>query len=408
MPIRTFTIFLLTLFVFLQNVALVLGEDIILVGGTVYPSPNAAATKNGVIHVKGGRIVPVGEVSNYKTPEGASVLDVTGRFVTAGLWNAHVHFNLPPLNTLPSERVQSYVRDMLLRHGFTSVVDAGSLPGVTLELRRRVNEGVMLGPDIVMAGGSLVPKGASPFYLRPTVLPDAESDAQARGLVHQVLDFGADGIKIYSGSIVSVTDIVPMDENIVRAVTDAAHARGAFVMAHPSNNQGAWAAINGGVDVFAHTLPQENWDTAIPQAMVDHGMALIPTLKLYSFDGPKFGQTREEIRSTIGLAQAQLKMFSDLGGDVMFGTDVGYITDFDPTDEYIYMQGAGLTFDQILASLTTTPARRFGMEDRTGRIAPGMDADLVVLDSDPAEDIAAFARPYLVMKRGEILFQRTD
>ena len=177
-----------------------------------------------------------------------------------------------------------------------------------------------------------------------------------------------EGIKIFTGSFVSPTEIVPMDENVVRGITEAAHARGVFVVAHPSNIPGAWAAINGGVDIFAHTVPLAGLDHDIPKVMVDRGIALIPTLKLYRVEGPRFGQTDYEIRQTIGLAQAQLKVFSDLGGEVMFGTDVGYITDFDPTLEYVYMQDAGLTFTDILKSLTTTPSRRFGLDSHTGTL----------------------------------------
>ncbi len=92
----------------------------------------------------------------------------------------------------------------------------------------------------------------------------------------------------------------------------------------------------------------------------------------------------------------------------MFGTDVGYVTDFDSTHEYVYMQEAGLTFEQILASLTTTPSKRFGLGDRTGTLEIGKDADLVVLADDPAQDITAFARPELVMRRGEIVYRRDE
>ena len=70
----------------------------------------------------------------------------------------------------------------------------------------------------------------------------------------------------------------------------------------------------------------------------------------------------------------------------MFGTDVGFMQDYDPSDEYVYM-GRVLTPMQILAALTTAPAAEFHEEDRRGRVAAGMDADLVVLGSDPAEDV---------------------
>lgn len=80
------------------------------------------------------------------------------------------------------------------------------------------------------------------------------------------------------------------------------------------------------------------------------------------------------------------------GGEVLFGTDVGYMTDADPADEYELMAKAGPTPMQVLASLTSPPASRWKDSDRRGRVAPGMDADLVVLDADPTVDARNFAK----------------
>ena len=68
------------------------------------------------------------------------------------------------------------------------------------------------------------------------------------------------------------------------------------------------------------------------------------------------------------MAQDQLRAFAAAGGQVLFGTDVGYMTDYDTADEYTYMQGAGMSAMAILASLTTAPAKRFGLSARTGRL----------------------------------------
>jgi Amidohydrolase family len=86
--------------------------------------------------------------------------------------------------------------------------------------------------------------------------------------------------------------------------------------------------------------------------------------------------------------------------EALFGTDVGYMTDYDPTDEYVFMSHAGLTFSQILAMLTTAPAERFGVAARVGRLAPGMDADGVVIDGQPERDVSALARVRYTFVRG--------
>jgi imidazolonepropionase-like amidohydrolase len=76
------------------------------------------------------------------------------------------------------------------------------------------------------------------------------------------------------------------------------------------------------------------------------------------------------------------------------------------TKEYGYLSQAGLTFPQILAILTTTPAKVLGFANHTGTISRGMDADLVLLDGDPDRNINAFAHVALTMRQGRILYQK--
>ena len=167
-------------------------------------------------------------------------------------------------------------------------------------------------------------------------------------------------MKLFTGSWASRTSIVVMPLEVVRAAVDAAHRRGRFVIAHPSNSAGARAAIEGGVDILAHTFPTEldrrPWDRALPGMMRERGMALVPTLKLFPYELKKVDLPPAVVATVLGNGQAQLRAFAELGGQVLFGTDVGYMTDYDPTDEYVFMQAAGLSYARILASLTTAPA----------------------------------------------------
>ncbi|HLF23004.1 MAG TPA: amidohydrolase family protein, partial [Burkholderiales bacterium] len=104
----------------------------------------------------------------------------------------------------------------------------------------------------------------------------------------------------------------------------------------------------------------------------------------------------------------QLKAFAEAGGQVLFGTDVGYMTDYDPTEEYVLMARAGLSPGQILTSLTTAPADKFGEKNRRGRVAAGMHADLVVLSADPAEDVRNFAKVRYTIRGGRVIYPRAD
>ena len=133
-------------------------------------------------------------------------------------------------------------------------------------------------------------------------------------------------------------------------------------------------------------------------------MALIPTLTLFDVEAKKAKVSAEENEMWIKQAVQELKAYSDAGGQVLFGTDAGYIDQFDTAEEFQLMSRAGLSFQQILASLTTNPATRFGYSSHSGRIAKGMDADLVVLDGDPARDVTAFSKVHHVIKGGKLTY----
>jgi imidazolonepropionase-like amidohydrolase len=99
----------------------------------------------------------------------------------------------------------------------------------------------------------------------------------------------------------------------------------------------------------------------------------------------------------------QVSAYSKAGGEILFGTDVGYTDAYDTTEEYRLL-GRALDWRQILKTLTAAPAERFGYAERKGRLARGMDADLVVLDGDPSKDITAFARVRLTVRGGRTIY----
>ena len=385
-----------------------------LVGGRVQVAPDAAAIADGVVVIRNGLIADVGRRSDVRVPAGATVVDCAGGTVTAGFWNSHVHFMQPVWSeaaTAPAEGLTAALRAMLTSYGVVRVLDTGSFPANTEALRRRIEGGELPGPAIMMASGSLVPVGGSPYYVLPARLPEATSVSAVAAMAEATLDRGAEGIKLFTGSSAAPRSIVVMPVELVRAATEVAHRRGRFVVAHPGNSAGARAAIEGGVDILAHTFPSGAvtglpWDRAIPGMMRERGVALIPTLKLWAYELAKASVPAEITRIFLGTAQEQLRAFVDAGGQVLFGTDVGYMTDYDPTDEYVSMQQAGMSYAQILAALTTAPAARFGAASRAGRLAPGFVADVVVLDGDPAAGIRALARVRATLRGGRVIYRR--
>jgi imidazolonepropionase-like amidohydrolase len=387
--------------------------DLALLGATIHPAPGEPPISDGVVVVVGGAIQAVGRNGIVAVPDGMRVLDCSGLTIIAGLWNNHVHLNTWRLGVsgwLPGVIFRGQLEQMATRYGFVHVVDTGSWLPSTARLRDRIAAGSLAGPSIRTSGLPFVPEDASPYYL-PFPLPDLPSPDEARVRVNEALDSGADLIKLMTGSLVAPDSVVVMRPEIVRAAVAAAHARGALVFAHPSSSAGARAAVEGGVDVLAHTFPTEDegpWDRSLISAMKEHNMALIPTLELWRWvakhemkDDPDF------LPRVSRVAGEQVREFNAIDGRILFGTDIGgagSVNDYDPTDEYVYLSEAGMSFAQILASVTTTPAELFGADRHTGRVAPGLDADLVVLEGDPAVDIRALARVRYALRRGEILY----
>jgi imidazolonepropionase-like amidohydrolase len=224
-------------------------------------------------------------------------------------------------------------------------------------------------------------------------------------ILHEEFAGGSDVVKLFTGSLVERDKVKPMPIDVARAAVDAAHSSGRLVFSHPSNFAGIQVALDARVDVLAHTTPIEGqWSEILIAKMLAIHMSLIPTLKLWEVEAAKGNARPAEQRGFAEKGARQLEAFSKAGGQVLFGTDVGYVTDYDPTEEYVLMKLAGLTPMQILASLTTAPAARFGETGRRGTIAPGMDADLVVLDADPAEDVANFAKVRTTIRSGRIIY----
>ncbi len=389
------------------------GKTLAIVGARIYTAPTDPPITDGVVVMTGATISAVGRRDQVRVPGHATVLDGTGLTVTAGFWNAHVHFTdarFEAAASRPVAELTASLRAMLTRWGVANAVDTGSRPENTLALRRRIEEGEIPGPRIMIMGGGFVPVGGSPFYVLPARLPELANPERATALVERLLDNpGIDGVKLFTGSWATKDSIVVMSTDVVRAAVEAAHRRGKPVFAHPSNNAGALAALEGGVDVLAHTFPSgPAWDRALPRRMSEANMAMVPTLKLWPWELGRYGVPAEAIQRTQANAEAQVRAFVEAGGQLIFGTDVGYVTDYDPTDEYVLLQRAGLGFAAILTTLTTAPAKRFPGGAGAGVIADGSPADLVVLDGDPAAEIRALARVRYTIRGGQVIYERAQ
>ena len=349
-------------------------------GGTVYVDPDTEPIRNGVVLIEGETIAAVGA----DVPANANVIDCAGLTITAGFWNSHVHFferKWANAASIPAPELALQLEQMLTRYGFTSVFDIGSMWSNTRALRERIESGEVAGPRIRSTGEGLVPIGGNPSEVVLRVmgvmtmpLPEVGDAAQAKTAAKKLLADGVDGIKVFVSSPTGA--VIP--EDAIRAAVDEAHRSNKPVFAHPNTQTDAMAAMRAGVDVIAHTTPRSGAWAAMPA----NGVALTPTLNLWKyFLRHDRISTQEQIVNT---AVAQLRAWLASGGTILFGTDLGAVG-YDPSEEYTLMAEAGMSFRQILASLTTAPAERFGESRRLGRIAAGLQADIVAFRDGPAD-----------------------
>jgi len=373
----------------------------------IYVSPTDQPIEEGTILVQDGVIAAVGE--HVTVPPGAQIIACDHCIVTAGFWNTHVHFTEPKWSMAQwktAATLNLQLADMFLRRGFTTVIDLGSNPADTFSIRRRIEKDQLTGPYIYTAGTALYPPHGVPFYLREAMpgwmvrmLPQPETPAGAQRIVHNNLNSGADVTKLFTGSWIERGRVLPMPLAIARAAVTTSHLNGKIVFAHPSDLAGTQVAIQSGVDVLAHVPDDTRGITPeLFETMVRQNMAMSPTLKMFTTTVTRDPHYMDPMYD-------EVRTFHSLGGTLLFGTDVGYMTDYSTEGEFAALGKSGLNWRDVLAMLTTNPAIRMGVQDRKGTVTAGKLADLVVLDADPAADLENFSRVQAVIRSGALVWQ---
>lgn len=376
-------------------------QDLAITGATVYSAPDAAARSGVTVLIRHGVIAGIGKHS--QVPKGVETISCQGCVVLAGFWNAHVHFMEPKWNDAanqPAEKLTRQMIEMVTHSGFATVVDTGSDGENTVALRRRVESGEVLGPRILTAGIPLFPAHALPYYLAElpaelkAKMAQPETAADAAKVVDTNRAAGYDIVKLFTGSIVGPDHIIPMQVAIARAAVTEAHSHGQLVFSHTTNLEGTKVAIDAGVDVLAHT-PEitSGIDEAMLRRMIAQHMTIIPTLKLFSLD--------DNIADIRGLAYR----YHQLGGRLVYGTDTGFLLDYDQSEEFRQLMQAGFGFRDVLAMLTTAPAELFHLSQREGKVLPGMRGDLTILSEDPASGHPeAFTKVKYTIRGGKVIW----
>jgi imidazolonepropionase-like amidohydrolase len=384
---------------------------LVLVGGTVFVSPTQEPIRDAVVRIEQRTIAEVGTRRAVRVPQAGSGVDCSGLTITAGFWNSHVHFferKWADAAATPGPELERQLEQTFTRYGFTSVFDLSSTWENTRRIRDRIESGEVAGPRIRSTGQGLVPPGILPpdavlslMGVTKDPMPEIADPSRATAVATRLLSEGVDGIKVFLRTVAPATRSFP--EGGIEAAVEAAHGAGKPAFAHPTTGADVLLAIRAGVDVVAHTTPHSGpWEETLLAAMRERRPALTPTLMLWkSFLRHDRVSVQERVVKT---AVDQLRAWRAAGGEILFGTDLGAV-DPAPGEEYELMAQAGMSFREILASLTTAPAARFAGPSKAGRVAPGVDADLVVLKGDPAQDIRALADVQYTLRAGRMVYR---
>ena len=393
---------------------------------TVIDGTGAAPVPDAAVVLRGDRIADVlsgAARSRLPVEPAAEPLDLSGRFLTPGLIDCHVHLYgsvghdafRRSIEPYPSVRILRAARDAhrVLAAGFTTVRHLGhGDPRHTQGVKDAIGKGLIAGPRMLTSGWAISQTGghgnnrAWPYHLVEELRPRSafcDGPDACRKFVRRVLGDGADCIKIYTtegviGSPDRQLDIPNFTLAEIEAMTDEAHRRGARVAAHATGLAGALNAVRGGVDTLEHG--PSALDAELVELLRERGTSLVPTLSVFewaSTDGPADGLplwAAERAASWLPGRREMARAAAAAGVTVAVGTDSGAAPRGGRNAaELVALVSAGLTPLEAIRAATQSSARALGIADDVGTIEAGKRADLLVLRSDPSRDVGVFCDP---------------
>lgn len=438
------------------------GEKISLVGGTVINPADGKTIENAIVVVNGDYIESVASRRQSEVPTGSKWIECDKKFILPGYIDTHVHFfQSGDLFTRPDGAdfnsvrpykdevawIKSHLDDTFARYlrcGITSVVDVGG-PMWNFEVRKIANS-TTKAPRVAVAGPLISSVSRDKLDLGDPPIVKIDTTDQARAFVRKLAGQQPDLVKIWY--IVNEDHPIDSFRPIVRATIEESHAHNIRVAVHATELETARAAVEEGADVLVHSVIDKPVDESFVKLLKDRHTILCPTLVVFerygrvfanklnlteeekawgnpeviaSLDVTKVAQDKlpdrikkalakpddalDQIKKVYDVALKNLKTLEDAGVTIAAGTDAGNIgTIHGPAlfREFQLMKEAGLTPLQILQCATANAAQLFGGATgaHIGKVEKGFFADLVIVNSNPAADIARASDIDTVIKAG--------
>lgn len=385
--------------------------------------------KERSIIVENGRVVEVRQ--GFINPDpGDRLIDLKNHYVLPGLIDMHTHitgqfrkdgyidrFRL----TAADQAFKSveYVWETLLA-GFTTIRNLGSGDGVGISLRNAINQGIIAGPRMFVAGKSLAITGghADPTNgAREDILgiPTEEHGVadgveSARKAARLAIKRGADQIKITAtGGVLSVArdgKSPQFFEDEIKAIVDVANGFGLKVTAHAHGDEGMKRAIRAGISSIEHgtymspeTMKMMKENGVYLVATITAGKSTADSAKIPNYYHPLVTKKAIEIGPVI---QNTFAKAYKAGVPLAFGTDAGVFPHGKNAIEFVYMVEAGMPAMEAIKCATVNAADLLDKKNVLGSLQPGYYADIVAVEKNPLVDISVLQDISFVMKEGVI------
>lgn len=377
---------------------------LVLTNAHVIDGTSAQPVRDATVVVVDGRIERV-ETGVVELPGGAQVIDLQGRYLLPGLIDAHTH-----ISDLAAAR-------RALESGVTTFRSSSVGSYQDVALRELARTGAIAGPDVLATGVFVTPELGESILADPRLasLHDGvEEEEELRHLVRINVDRGVDWIKTRGTERAGLPQTDPRKqvytEEQLRVVVDEAAKADVPVQAHAHGDEGARAAVRAGVRSIEHGTYLSD---ATLTLMRERGTYLVPTYTTVvdltepggDYDHPVLFIRGQHMLPALGRT---VRRAHQLGVKIVTGADSGYGPE---STTRIPMEVAnlvelGMTPLEAIRAATVVNAEMLRIQDRTGAIRPGLEADLIVVEGNPLEDIGYLQDVLVVISNGRVGMNR--